>query len=166
MTHQQLYYLLYHRAQQFPACILIQHNPKIKKIQKFPNLFKALNQSRGRTEEEGKVNNNKSKTPIQFRYKRSNTPVRIPIIIITPKLIQVNLEVGDHTEPKIPVNFSEVKISVVEASEITMHTKAIIKAPIIKAITTNVITVSTIIHMEVIIKTIVRANLEAGVIVM
>ena len=79
--------------------------------------------------------------------------------------MEVNPEVGDHTEANIMVDLSEVKIPMVEASEIKMHTKANIKAPTIKAITTKVIAVSTIIHAEVITKTIVTVNLEAGIVI-
>ena len=64
------------------------------------------------------VNHSKSKTPLQFRYKRNNTPMRIPIIIITLKIIEISLEVGNHTEANPLVDLSEVKIPMVEASKI------------------------------------------------
>ena len=89
----------------------------------------------------------------------------ITILFIILKIIGANPEVEDHSEANIMVNLSEVKIPMVEASKIKMHTKVNIKAPIIKAITTKVITVSSIIHAEVITKAIVTANLEAGVVV-
>ena len=47
----------------------------------------------------------------------------------------------------------------VEASEIKTHTE--VKTPIIKAITTKAITVSTIIHVEAIIRAIITASTEA-----
>ena len=110
--------------------------------------LKALNQSRGKTEKEGKLNNSISKTSLLFRYKRSSTPMMISTLFIILKIIEANPESEDHTEANITVDLSEVKIPMVEASEIKMHTKVNIKAPIIKAITTKVIAISTTIHVE------------------
>ena len=63
------------------------------------------------------------------------------------KIIEVNLEDIDLTEAKIQVNFSEVKICMAEVNAIKMHTKANIKAMVIKAIITKAIEVYIITHI-------------------
>ena len=90
----------------------------------------------------------------------------IPIITTTLKLIEVNLEAKGHTEVKILVDLSEVKIPEAEANEIKTHIKASIKATIFKAIPAKVIAVSITTHIEDIIKVIVTTNLEAEAVVM
>ena len=92
--------------------------------------------------------------------------MKIPIIITTQKIIEVNLEVENHKEVKILVDLSEAKIPMAEASRTKTHIKANIKVTIIKAVPTMVITVSITTHMEDIIKVIVTANLEAEAVVM
>ena len=56
-------------------------------------------------------------------------------------IIKVNLEDVDLTEDKVQVNFSEVKIHVVEVNAIKIHTKANIKTTAIKLIISKVIEV-------------------------
>ena len=76
---------------QFPACTLILLMLMIKKKQRFPNLSKGLNQSKLKIEEEGKANSNsKSQNPLQYRHKRNNTLMKIPIITTTMRIIEVN----------------------------------------------------------------------------
>ena len=77
------------------------------------------------------------------------------------KIVEVNLEDIDLTEAKIQVNFSEVKIHVAEVNAIKMHTKANIKAVVIKAIITKAIKVYIITHIEIPNRAIIMANLEA-----
>ena len=64
------------------------------------------------------------------------------------KITEVNLEAIDPIEAKLPDDFSEVKIIVVEANVIKIHIKVNIKVTIIKAITTKVIMVNTTTHTE------------------
>ena len=75
--------------------------------------------------------------------------------------IEVNLEDIDLTEAKIQVNFSEVKIHVVEVNAIKTHTKANIEAIAIKVIMTKVIEVYIITHTEISNRVIIMVNLEA-----
>ena len=82
------------------------------------------------------------------------------------KIIEVNLEDIDLTEAKIQVNFSEVKICMVEVNAIKMHTKANIKPMVIKAIITKAIKVYIITHVEIFNKAIIMANLVAEAMVM
>ena len=91
--------------------------------------------------------------------------MKIPITITTPKIIEVNLEVEDHTEVKILVDLSEAKIPVAEANGTKTHIKANIKVAIIKAVPIKVIMVSITTHIEAIIKVIITANLEAEAVV-
>ena len=72
----------------------------------------------------------------------------------------------DPTEAKIQVNFSEVKICVVEVNAIKIHTKASIKTIAIKVIITKVIEVYIITHTEISNRAIIMANLEAEAMVM
>ena len=53
------------------------------------------------------------------------------------RIIEVNLKDVGLTEEKIQVNFSEVKICMVEVNAIKIHTKANIKTIAIKVIITN-----------------------------
>ena len=85
----------------------------------------------------------------------------ILIITTTMRIIEVNLEDVDPTEAKIQVNFSEVKICVVEVNTIKIHTKANIKTVAIKVIITKVIEVYIITHTEISNRAIIMANLEA-----
>ena len=56
------------------------------------------------------------------------------------RIIEVNPEDVDHTEAKIQVNFSEVKICMVEVNAIKIHTKTNIKTIAIKVIEVYIIT--------------------------
>ena len=78
------------------------------------------------------------------------------------RIIEVNLEDIDPTEAKIQVDFSEVKICMVEVNAIKIHTKANIKTIAIKVIITKVIKVYIITHTEISNRAIIKANLEAG----
>ena len=82
------------------------------------------------------------------------------------RIIEVNLEDVDLTEAKIQVDFSEVKIHVVEVNAIKIHTKANIKTIAIKVIITKVIEVYIIIHAEISNSAIIMPNLEAEALVM
>ena len=82
------------------------------------------------------------------------------------RIIEVNLEDVDLTEAKIQVNFSEVKIFMVEVNTIKMHTKANIKTIAIKVIITKVIEVYIITHAEISNRAIIMVNLEAEAMVM
>ena len=75
------------------------------------------------------------------------------------RIIEVNLEDVDLTEDKIQVNFSEVKIHMVEVNAIKIHTKANIKTKVIKVIITKVIEVYVITHAEISNRAIIMANL-------
>ena len=133
-----------------------------KEEQTFLNLSKGLNQSKLKIEEEGKANShNKSQTPLQYRYKRNNTLMKIPIITTTMRITEVNLEAVDPIEAKLLDDFSEVKILKVVANVTKTHIKVNTKATIIKAITTKTIMVNITTHRETIIKVIIMANLEA-----
>ena len=103
-------------------------------------LSKELNQSKLKIEEEGKANSNsKSQNPLQYRYKRNNTLMKIPIITTTMRITEVNLEAIDPKEAKLMDNFSEVKILMVEANTTKIHIKVNTKVTIIRAITTKVL---------------------------
>ena len=82
------------------------------------------------------------------------------------RIIEVNPEVVDLTEAKILVDFSEVKIHMVEVNPIKTHTKADIRVIAIKAIITKAIMVYTITHVGTFNKVIIMANLEAEAVVM
>ena len=77
------------------------------------------------------------------------------------RITEVNLEGIDLTEAKIQVNFSDVKICMVEVNTIKIHTKANIKTIAIKVIITKVIKVYTITHAEISNSAIIMVNLEA-----
>ena len=70
---------------------------------------------------------NKNSKLLQYRYKKTNIIMMIVTITTTMRIIDVNLEDIDLVEDKIQVNFSEVKIHMVEANTIKIHTKAISK---------------------------------------
>ena len=74
------------------------------------------------------------------------------------RIIEVNLEDVVLTEAKIQVNFSEVKICVVEVNTIKIHTKANIKTIAIKVIITKVIGIYIITHTEISNRAIIVAN--------
>ena len=82
------------------------------------------------------------------------------------RIIEVNLEDIDLTEAKIQVNFSEVKIHMVEVNTINIHTKANTKTIAIKVIITKVIKVYIITHREISNRPIIMVNLEAEAMVM
>ena len=77
------------------------------------------------------------------------------------RIIEVNLKDVDLTEAKIQVNFSEIKICMVEVNTIKIHTKANIKTIYIKVIITKIIKVYIITHAEIFKKVIIMANSEA-----
>ena len=77
------------------------------------------------------------------------------------RIIEVNPGAIDLTEAKILVNFSEVKIHVVEVNAVKTHTKANIRVIAIKVIITKTIMVYIITHIEIFNKVIIMANLEA-----
>ena len=82
------------------------------------------------------------------------------------RIIEVNLEDIDLTESKIRVNFSEVKIPVVEVNTIKIHIKANIRTIPIQVIITKVIMVYIIAHAEIFNRAIIMANSEAEAMVM
>ena len=139
----------------------------IKKKQIFLNLLKGPDQSKPKLEAEGKANShNKSKNPLQYRYKKNNTLMKTLIITTTMRIIQVNPEAVDLIEANILDDFSEVKILMVEANILKTHTKVNIKVTIIKVINTKATVVYTTIHIEAINRVIIMANLEAEAVVM
>ena len=81
------------------------------------------------------------------------------------RMIEVNLEDVGLTEAKIQVNFSEVKIRMVEVNAIKIHTKANIRTITIQVIT-KVIMFYIITHTEIFNKAIIMANSEAEAMVM
>ena len=74
------------------------------------------------------------------------------------RIIGASTEVADPIENKIQGIPLEVKIFVVEVTEIRTYTKANIKAMVIKAIITRVIEDSIIIHIKISLKAIVMVN--------
>ena len=82
------------------------------------------------------------------------------------RIIEVNPEAIDLTEAKILVNFSEVKICVVEVNAVKTHTKVNIRVLAIKVIITKAIMVYIITHIEIFNKVIIMANLEGEAMVM
>ena len=82
------------------------------------------------------------------------------------RITEVNPEAMDLTEAKILVNFSEVKIHVVEVNAVKTHTKANIRVITIKTIITKAIMIYIITHIEIFNKVIIMANLEAEAVVM
>ena len=138
----------------------------MKKKQTFLNPLKRPDQNNPKLEAEEKVNSlNKNRKPLQHRYKRTNILMMI-LITITMRIIEVNPEAIDLTETKILVNFSEVKIHVVEVNTVKTHTKANIRVIAIKVIITKAIMVYIITHIEIFNKVIIMANLEAEAVVM
>ena len=128
----------------------------IKKKQIFLNPLKGHDQSNLKLEAEVKANSlNKSQNPLQHKYKRTNTLMMILIITITMRITEVNPEAVDLTEAKILINFSEVKICMVEVNAIKTCTKANIRVIAIKAIITRAIMVYTITHVEIFNKVII-----------
>ena len=86
-------------------------------------------------------------------------------ITTTMRIIEVNLEDIALTEAKIQVNFSEVKIHMVEVNTIKINTKSNIKTAAIRVIITKVIVVYIITHTEIFNRATIMANLEAEVMV-
>ena len=132
-----------------------------------PQPFKWVKpkQTKNRGRERGKQQHQKP-NPLQYRYKRNNTLMMIPIIATTMGITEVNLEAVDPIEAKLLDDFSEVKIVMVEANATKIHIKVNTKLTIIKAITTKVLMVNTTTHIEAIIRVIIIANLEAEAVVM
>ena len=121
-----------------------------------PQPFKGV---KPKIEEEGKAtSNSKSQTPLQYRYKRNNTLMKIPIITTTMRITEVNPEAVDPIEAKLLEDFSQVEILVVEANATKIHIKVNTKVTIIKAITTKILVVNTTNHVEAIIRVIIMAN--------
>ena len=114
-----------------------------------PQPFKGVKpkQTKNRGRGKGKQQQ-QSQTPLQYRYKRNNILMKIPIITTTMRITEVNLEAIDHIEAKLLDNFSEVKILMVEANVTKINIKANTKVTIIKAITTKVLMVNTTTHVE------------------
>ena len=73
----------------------------------------------------------------------------ILIITTTMRIIEVNPEAIDLIEAQILVDFSEVKICVVEVNAVKTRTKANIKVTATKVIITKVIMAYTITHIEI-----------------
>ena len=132
-----------------------------------PQPFKGatLKQTKNRGRGKGKQLQQKP-NPLQYRYKRNNTLMKIPIITTTMRITKVNPEAIDLIEANILDDFSEVKILVVGANIPKTHIKVNIKVTIIKAITTKAIMVYTTTHVEAIKRVIIMANLEAEAMVM
>ena len=82
------------------------------------------------------------------------------------RIIEVNLEDVDLTEAKIQVDFSEVKICMVEVNAVKIHIKANIRTIAIQVIITKVIMVYIITHAEIFNRAIIMANSEAKAMVM
>ena len=132
-----------------------------------PQPFKGAQpkQPKTRGRGKGKQAQQKSKT-LQHRYKRTNTLMMILIFTITMRITEVNPEAIDLIEAKKLVDFSEVKIHVVEVNTVKIHTKANIRVLAIKAIITKAIMVYIITHIGIFNKVIIMANLEAETMVM
>ena len=77
------------------------------------------------------------------------------------RITEVNPEAIDLTEAKILVNFSKVKICVVEVNAVKTHTNANTRVIATKVIITKAIVVYIITHIEIFNKVIIMANLEA-----
>ena len=139
----------------------------IKKKQIFLNPLKGHDPNNLTLEVDKKENSlNKNQKPHQYRYKKTNTIMMIPIITTTMRIIEVNLEDIDLTETKIQVNFSEVKICMLEINAIKIHIKANIRTIAIQVIITKVIMVYIIIHAEIFNRAIIMANSEVEAMVM
>ena len=82
------------------------------------------------------------------------------------RIIEVNPEAIDPADAKILVNFSEVKICVVEVNAVKTHSKVNIRVIAIKVIITKAIMVYIITYVEIFNKVIIMANLEAEAVVM
>ena len=127
-----------------------------------PQPFKGVKPKQTKNRGRGKDKQlQQSQTPLQYRYKRNNTLMKIPIITTTMRITEVNPEAIDPIEAKILDDFSEVKIIMVEANITKIHIKVNTKVTIIKAITTKAIMAYTTTHIEAIIRVIIMANLEA-----
>ena len=129
-----------------------------KEETEIPQPFKGAKpkQTKNRGRGKGKQQQQKPNPPLQYRLKKNNTLIKIPIIIITIRITGVNLEAIDHIEVNLLDGFLEVKIPMAEANVIKIHIRDNTKATIIKVIMINII-----IHVEAIIKVILMANLEA-----
>ena len=82
------------------------------------------------------------------------------------RIIEANLEDIDLTEAKIQVNFSEVKICMVEVNVIKIHIKANIRTIAIQVIIIKVIMLYIITDAEISNRAIIMANSEAEAVVM
>ena len=107
---------------------------------------------------------------MQFQQKLKNPPVQVQDNqynydatnnYYTMKIIEANLEDVDLTEAKIQVDFSEVKIFVLEVNAMKIHTKSNIKTIAIRVIITKAIKVYIITHIEISNRAIIMTNLEA-----
>ena len=139
----------------------------IKKKQIFFYPLKGHEPNNLKLEAEEKANNFNKNQPPQYRYKKTNTIMMMLIITTTMRIIEVNLEYVDLTEAKIQVDFSEVKIHMVEVNAtFKIHIKANIRTIAIHVIITKVIMVYIITHTEIFNRTIIMANSEAEAVVM
>ena len=82
------------------------------------------------------------------------------------RITEVNPEAIDLIEAKIPVDFLELKICVVEVNAVKTCTRANIRVITIKAIITKAIKAYITTHVEIFNKVIIMANLEAEAMVM
>ena len=82
------------------------------------------------------------------------------------RIIEVNPEAVDLIEATILVDFSEVKIHVVEVNAVKTHPKANIRVTATKVIIIKAIVVYITTHIEITNKVIIMANLEAEAMVM
>ena len=124
-----------------------------------PQPFKGAHpkQPKPRGRGKGKQPQQKPKTH-HHKHKKIHIIMRILAIITKMRIIGASPEVADPIEDKIQDIPLEVKIFVVEVTEIRTHTKANIKMTVIKAIITRVIEDSIIIHIEISLKAIVMVN--------
>ena len=77
------------------------------------------------------------------------------------RIIEVNLEDTDLIEAKIQVDFSEVKICMVQVNAIKIHINANIRTIAIQVIIIKVIMVYIITHTKIFNRAIIMANSEA-----
>ena len=132
-----------------------------------PQHFKGARPKQTKTRGRGKGKQPHQKpNPLQYRYKKNNTLMKILIITTTMRITEVNPEAKDLIEANILDDFSEVEIPMVEANVPKTHTKVNIKVTIIKVITTKATMVYTTTHVEAINRVIIMVNLEVEAMVM
>ena len=132
-----------------------------------PQPFKGAKPKPTKTRGGGKGKQTQQKLkPLQFWYRKNSTLMKILISTTTMRITEVNAEAVDLIEANILNDFSEVKIFMVEANILKIHTKVNIKVTIIKVITTKAVVVYTTTHIETINRVTIMANLEAEAMVM